>query len=339
MSNSTLTRRPTSTLNYSPHDLDALTDQSSYRRNQLSEHYRECGTCYQLAQVGRRQYDSVGCYQAQELAERVIDLDLELGHWPAVHRYGLSWFYENEHGFHAWEPVQEVMSYVETSHEREYDRWAIEPDVTDDWTAEQVLRAAREPESPAQGADRLAARAQHLVSSAVWNAETPWELYCLTDGAALDTQALLQAHARIWQTPRGEVGIYKTFISQVTDQYFTAYCSVCKRRMVLERTLRNVVATILHAHTHVPDSVLQGSVGASDTQQDDSHDPYVTLTGSEATPLPGESVAADRKFVEQAGRWYIDSAFVDRRENGTPIDAVTQEWIWSTYSGNLQLAA
>jgi hypothetical protein len=125
------------------------------------------------------------------------------------------------------------------------------------------------------------------------------------------TSALHNSLLRIWQTPRGEIGIYKTFISNVTEETFDAYCAPCKRRLVLARTTKNVIRTVLHAHTHVPGSQVEGS------------DEHIIINGSDANPVPGDT-DTDIKFVLQAGQWYMEQEKARARMDGTYSNGPTK---------------
>jgi hypothetical protein len=110
------------------------------------------------------------------------------------------------------------------------------------------------------------------------------------------------ANARIWLTKRGQVGIYKTFLTPLSPEAgmaFEAYCSVCKLRSVFHETnkglfVQQLLKVVEHAHTHVAESTLVFH------HDDETGNRSVEYSGTEADNQ------SDVEYITKAGNWALD---------------------------------
>lgn len=267
-------------MGYTDHELAIIRDEHERITVWLAKHIRGCATCY---------------FQGSLNCDLATYAEVELEAWAEVLGYTPN---DNEYPslIRDAEYRDLVADYVTTSSEQAYDRWegdyATEhyAELDDNWFASSAGRqAVADLSDPRQEAQ--AARTEADLEHTLWGA--------IDSGLTLTS---LKAAGRIWTTKRGEVGIYKTFISNLdlNAETFHAYCSVCKRGFDFEGNVKyNLLRVMHHAHSHVPDSTLEFFFG-------DDLSAYVALNGSDATSVPGESKLTDRDYLIRAGRWYIE---------------------------------
>jgi hypothetical protein len=322
---------------YTATQITALKDERETLLNEYYKHMQTCAECFNRYAVdyGTSEPITTVCPIGAVVADELNSITDALG-WNAPDYTELTTYYTDEDD----QPEDRsdlVADYVVTSSERDADRWDLLPDVSDAWSAEMVLSAARMPadapthlavtghqaETPRNGNQPVMLGEDLGRKNMAWiDHELQMNVIALVDEEA--TSALHNSLLRIWQTPRGEIGIYKTFISNVTEETFDAYCAPCKRRLVLARTTKNVIRTVLHAHTHVPGSQVEGS------------DEHIIINGSDANPVPGDT-DTDIKFVLQAGQWYMEQEKARARMDGTYSNGPTKLYTaWREFTESLK---
>lgn len=324
----------TDSSNYTHTERVFLMDERASYLKWLTNHYRTCPECMSEFTCDSRRLEYV--------RSEIVSLDLALGYDVPDNEYDSRYYFSETRQLEFYEDnydelvssttvpqveaLLEVGSSTGTWFDQEtYDWLANAPEPT----AQQVHTWANEQAFDSEEAAREYQRALDALLDAGLSA-LRGQGYHLTDdpyGDPETTSANFRKIFRIWATPKGEVGIYRTFIRKVTESDFEAYCAPCKRGFVFDRSIASIVAVILHAHKHLPNSVIAG-----DTDPD-SGSRIIVINGSDAMPSPGEDELTDKQYVLRTAYWYTNRRDYLAAYGGlTRRDAVlAQEYAYLTY--------